>query len=68
MAIGPSYLMHPQIYRRKDGLERVWETSILPLLAEYHYGAQPAVLHRYQLSTLRAALAAEQGSIEDSAP
>lgn len=44
LAIGPSYLMLPQIYRRQDGLERAWETSILPLLVEHHYGAPTAVL------------------------
>ncbi|MGH4018735.1 MAG: AAA family ATPase [Pseudonocardiaceae bacterium] len=68
MAIGPSYLMHPQIYRRKDGLERTWENSILPLLAEYYYGAQPAVLRQYRLRALRAALAVEQGPVEDPSP
>ena len=58
LAIGPSYLMRADIYRRGDGLERVWETSILPLLAEHHYGSPPAVLDRYRLPALRAALAA----------
>ncbi|MGH3815293.1 MAG: McrB family protein, partial [Pseudonocardiaceae bacterium] len=59
LALGPSYLMRPQIYRSKDGLTRVWETSILPLLADHHYGASPATLDKYQLAALRAALAAQ---------
>lgn len=53
MAIGPSFLMRPEIYRRPDGLARVWETSILPLLAEHHYGAPPGTLDRYRLDVLR---------------
>ncbi|MBA2472573.1 MAG: AAA family ATPase [Pseudonocardiales bacterium] len=60
LALGPSYLMRPQIYRSKDGLARAWETSILPLLADHHYGAPPAVLDKYRLASLRAALAAQQ--------
>lgn len=53
MAIGPSYLMRPEIYQHDDGLDRVWETSILPLLAEYHYGRGAAQLDRYKLAELR---------------
>ena len=60
LAIGPSYLMRAGIYRHADGLDRVWETSILPLLAEHHYGSPPAILDRYRLQALRAALAAQQ--------
>jgi 5-methylcytosine-specific restriction protein B len=56
MALGPSYFMRPQIYRTKDGLARLWETSILPLLTDHHFGASPAVLDRYRLATLRAGL------------
>ena len=57
LAVGPSYLMLPQIYRSKDGLERAWETSILPLLADHHYGGPPAALDKYRLAALRAAAA-----------
>ncbi|MGC5015120.1 AAA family ATPase [Streptosporangium sp. DT93] len=57
LAIGPSYLMKPGIYHREDGLAVVWETAILPLLAEHHYGSPPTVLDRYRLSALRRALA-----------
>ncbi|HVE74262.1 MAG TPA: hypothetical protein VNA30_04110, partial [Mycobacteriales bacterium] len=55
LAVGPSYLMRPQIYRSKDGLARAWDTSILPLLADHHYGAPPAALDKYRLDALRAA-------------
>ncbi|GAA3120025.1 AAA family ATPase [Planomonospora alba] len=64
LAIGPSYLMKPVIYRREDGLQTVWETSILPLLAEYHYGSPPAVFDRYRLKTLRQAIAVRHGAEE----
>ncbi|MFG1956938.1 McrB family protein [Nonomuraea sp. NPDC049028] len=57
LAIGPSYLMKPSIYRREDGLDAVWETAILPLLAEHHYGSPPSILDRYRLSALRRATA-----------
>lgn len=59
LAVGPSYLMHPQIYRSKDGLARTWETSILPLLADHHFGGAPGALDQYQLDVLRSALAAQ---------
>jgi 5-methylcytosine-specific restriction protein B len=55
-AIGPSYLMRPEIYRTEDGLARVWQTSILPLLEEHHYGSPREVLDRYRLDALRKAL------------
>jgi 5-methylcytosine-specific restriction protein B len=54
-AVGPSYLMKPGVYR-DGGLERVWRTKILPLLAEYHYGEDVDVAERYGLEALRAAL------------
>lgn len=68
LAIGPSYLMLPQIYRREDGLERAWETSILPLLAEHHYGAPIAVLDQYRLGALRDGLAAQRRGTGDLPP
>jgi 5-methylcytosine-specific restriction protein B len=66
LAIGPSFLMRPEIYRREDGLARVWETSILPLLAEYHYGSPTSILDRYQLPELRRALAARRTSDDET--
>lgn len=61
LAVGPSYFLKPEIYRREDGLERVWETQIMPLLAEYHYGSPPEVLRQFQLDTLRKALTVNGG-------
>lgn len=55
-AIGPSYLMHEYIYQDVDALAEVWETSILPLLEEQHYGSPRGILDRYHLDTLRKAL------------
>lgn len=56
--IGPSYLMSP--WAADDaGLERIWKTSILPLLEEYHVGDALDVKKKYGLEALRAALAAE---------
>jgi 5-methylcytosine-specific restriction protein B len=54
-AIGPSYLMKPAIYDRSDGLERVWQYEIMPLLEDLFYG-QPDIGERYGLSSLRAAI------------
>ncbi|MBB6345237.1 5-methylcytosine-specific restriction protein B [Nonomuraea muscovyensis] len=56
LAIGPSYLMKPSIYQRESGLAEVWETAILPLLAEQHYGSPLAILDRYRLPALRQAV------------
>jgi 5-methylcytosine-specific restriction enzyme B len=55
LAVGPSYLMRPEIYRTPDGLDTAWETAILPLLAEQHHGA-PELLGRFRLSALRRAV------------
>jgi 5-methylcytosine-specific restriction enzyme B len=55
-AIGPSYLMDERIYRRTDGLERVWKYSIMPLLEDLFYG-QGDLAERYGLASLRAAVA-----------
>ncbi|HEV2780178.1 MAG TPA: AAA family ATPase [Actinophytocola sp.] len=55
-AIGPSFLMHEYIYRSAGALAEVWETSILPLLEEHHYGSPREILDRYRLDTLRKSL------------
>jgi 5-methylcytosine-specific restriction protein B len=60
-AIGPSYLMKSSVYVRADGLERVWEYEIMPLLADLFYG-QPDVAARYGLAALRSTLPADPGS------
>jgi 5-methylcytosine-specific restriction protein B len=56
-AIGPSYLMDERIYQRPDGLDRVWEHWIMPLLEDLFYG-QPDLADRYGLPSLRSAIAA----------
>ena len=53
--IGPSYFMRPATHE-PGGLERVWRTSILPLLEEHHYGEGVDVEARYGLAAVRAAL------------
>ena len=54
-AIGPSYLMKRSIYERPDGLERVWQYEIMPLLEDLFYG-QPDLESRYGLPSLRAVI------------
>jgi 5-methylcytosine-specific restriction enzyme B len=55
-AIGPSYLMDERIYRREDGLDRVWQYSIMPLLEDLFYGQRDLGEH-YGLHSLRKAIA-----------
>lgn len=54
--IGPSYLMRAAVHQ-PNGLDRVWRTSILPLLEEHHFGdlSRPEIEARYGLAALRAA-------------
>jgi 5-methylcytosine-specific restriction protein B len=62
--IGPSYLM-TQTVASDAGLDRVWRTSILPLLEEYHVGEGVDVAARYGLPALRKALGL--AGVEDAA-
>jgi 5-methylcytosine-specific restriction enzyme B len=55
-AIGPSYLMKEEIYRGADGLDRVWQYDIMPLLDDLFYG-QRDLAEQYGLSGLRKAIA-----------
>jgi 5-methylcytosine-specific restriction protein B len=52
VAIGPSYLMKKAIYERADGLERVWQYEIMPLLEDLFYG-QRDLAGQYGLAGLR---------------
>jgi 5-methylcytosine-specific restriction enzyme B len=54
-AIGPSYLMKPSVYGRPDGLERVWQYEIMPLLEDLFYG-QLDLDSRYGLPSLRSTI------------
>ena len=60
-AIGPSYLMDPRIYQRDDGVERVWQYWIMPLLADQFYG-QTDLEELYGLPALRRAAGIDGGS------
>ena len=44
----------PRIYQRDDGMDRVWQYSIMPLLADLFYG-QSDLEERYGLAALRRA-------------
>ena len=55
-AIGPSYLMDERIYQRDDGLERVWQYQIMPLLEDLFYG-QDNLDELYGLPNLRKGIA-----------
>lgn len=54
-AIGPSYLMKESIYARPDGLDRVWQYEIMPLLEDLFHG-QGDLADHYGLDSLRASL------------
>jgi 5-methylcytosine-specific restriction protein B len=54
-AIGPSYLMKKSIYEHPDGLERVWQYEIMPLLEDLFYG-QRDLDGQYGLESLRRAV------------
>ena len=60
-AIGPSYLMDERIYQRDNGLDRVWQYSIMPLLEDLFFGQHDLEEH-YGLASLRKAIAAAPGT------
>jgi 5-methylcytosine-specific restriction enzyme B len=60
-AIGPSYLMRHSVYA-EGGLDRVWRTSILPLLEELHYGDGVDLAAEYGLAALRRSVAGSQNT------
>ncbi|GAF48292.1 hypothetical protein RW1_051_00560 [Rhodococcus wratislaviensis NBRC 100605] len=50
--IGPSYFMRPAVHS-EGGLAQVWDTAILPLLEEYHFGDHSVDINaRYGFDTL----------------
>ncbi|BDO43813.1 AAA family ATPase [Cellulomonas sp. NTE-D12] len=49
--IGPSYFMRDSVYR-DGGLAVTWETSILPLLEEHHFGDGTDVAKEYALDRI----------------
>ncbi|WP_432477401.1 AAA family ATPase [Nocardioides sp. GXQ0305] len=54
-AIGPSYLMSKRI-AEPGGLDRIWQTAILPLLAEHYFGEGRDITAEFGLTTLRSRL------------
>ena len=54
--IGPSYFMKSADAdaHSVERLERIWRTSLLPLLQEHHYGEWESVKRRYHLASLMA--------------
>src|SRR5665647_361436 len=62
--IGPSYFMRASA-QTDTGLQRVWKSSILPLLEEHHYGESLDVGRRYDLARiLRSIASADTASSE----
>jgi 5-methylcytosine-specific restriction protein B len=55
-AIGPSYLMTRRV-ADPGGLERIWRTAILPLLAEHYFGESRHIENEFGLPALRRRLA-----------
>lgn len=50
--IGPSYFMRPEVHE-DGGLDVMWQTAILPLLEEHHFGDGTDVAKRYSLDAIR---------------
>ncbi|WP_353951943.1 AAA family ATPase [Knoellia sp. S7-12] len=50
--VGPSYFMRPAA-ATDGGLIRIWQTSILPLMEEFHYGEGIDVRKAYGLEALK---------------
>jgi 5-methylcytosine-specific restriction protein B len=69
--IGPSYFMKSDAVdaHSHEKLERIWRTSLLPLLQDHHYGEWEQVAGRYTLAALlqTGALVAAEASVETSA-
>jgi len=55
-AIGPSYLMTKRV-ADPGGLERIWKTAIIPLLAEHYFGEGRHIENEFGLTALRKRLA-----------
>jgi len=54
--IGPSYFMRPAVHN-DGGLARVWDTAIVPLLEEFHFGDHTVDINaRYSLEALEKTL------------
>ena len=65
--IGPSYFMKSTEAdaHSPERLDRIWRTSILPLLQEHHYGEWESVRRHYRLDALMSAIAPADQEIAD---
>ena len=63
--IGPSYFMKDKVHS-KESLARVWRTSIVPLLEEYHYGSWDVHAKRYDFDRLWAAATSQPIALTES--
>ena len=64
--IGPSYLMRPEA-ETLEGLERIWEYDILPLLDEHYYGrlTRDQIRARFGLAVLLKTIHRADGAVGD---
>jgi len=64
-AIGPSYFMRESVHQ-PGGLERVWRTSILPLLEEQYYGelSRDEVHRRFSLNFIESKITNQSSKAE----
>jgi len=62
--IGPSYFMRASA-QTETGLQRVWKSSILPLLEEHHYGESLDVGRRYDLARILRSIASADTASSD---
>ena len=65
--IGPSYFMRPEVHL-EGGLDRLWQSAVLPLLDEHHFGDGTDVARRYGLDRIRAAVPKAPSLAEEGAP
>ncbi|WP_161958425.1 AAA family ATPase [Ornithinimicrobium cavernae] len=64
--IGPSYFMRKSVHEG-DGMSVVWETSILPLLEEHHFGEGRDVSKDYSLSRILKKVEGAAAEVSDGA-
>lgn len=67
--VGPSYFMRERVFET-GGLERVWRTSILPLLDEHHFGEMSGdeVRARYGYAAISERVDRPQFENDDASP
>ena len=65
--IGPSYFMRKAVYE-EGGLERIWRTSVIPLLEEHHYGemGRSDIENQYGLAKIASVVSRREEGIADA--